>query len=428
GASANGITEAIKNIIEHTDAWKACFPTIVPDKKRGWGEKGYEVMRADIPHEEWRGLNAARKDPTLLGLGVESKTLIGKHPDGLMVLDDILDEDNTSSIRQMSGIATKVTGTILPFIVENDELPEGQQVITWPIVIGTPWQDDDVYQDIKDTGEFICSKIPIMRECEEGEGIFIDHEELHGWYILTDSKKHSTASVKRLYNRSQHKEFMRMYMLDLTVRMAGEGLEFRTYPHEKIDFTATMVCGVDYMSMIEGANVDLKNRSYYAQAYLFKMPDGRAVIGDGWYGRPTQGQAETRMEQAESFHGHRATIFEGDGKGEEALQVFLRNPNLTIVPMTTKGQGKKERLERQLGPWLENGKILISDGETPFLAFLRKSLRKYPQGFKDLIDAVYWSVRGMPEVLVLVKPRDRIPEAVIIARQKDNPYYWVGSH
>ena len=266
GGNANQITEGIKDIIEHTKAWKDCFPHVVPDKKKGWGEAGYEVMRTDIPYEEWAGLNTKRKDPSLLGLGVESKSLISKHPDGLLLLDDILDEDNTSSVRQMSGIATKVTGTVLPFIVEDDERPKGQQVITWPIVIGTPWQEDDVYQDLKDTGEFICSKIPIMVECEEGEGIFIDHEKLHGWYILTDPKRHSLDSIVRLYNRSGHKEFMRMYMLNLKVKMEGEGLIFRTYPHDKIDFTAEMTCGVDYMSMIKDANIDLRNRSYYAQA------------------------------------------------------------------------------------------------------------------------------------------------------------------
>jgi len=216
-------------------------------------------------------------------------------------------------------------------------------------------------------------------------------------------------------------------MLDLSVKMEGEGLAFRTYPHEKIDFTAPMTCGVDYMSMIKDANVDLRNRSYYAQAYLFKLPDGRAVVGDGWHGRPTQGQAEIQMEAAEAFYGHRGTWFEGDGKGEEALQVFLRNPNLTLIPRKTGGKGKPERLERQLGPWMENGKIMISDGDTPFLIFLRKCLRKYPQYFKDPIDAVYWAAMGMPEVMVLEKHKDELPRA---KRKKTirNPWLSVGSN
>ena len=411
GASANSITEAMKNIIEFTDAWKECFPYVVPDTQRGWGQEGYEVMRTDVTYEEWREINSARKDPTLLGLGVGSKTLIGKHPDGLLIMDDILDEDNTSSARQMSSVSTKVTGTILPFIVRDDTKPKGEKLKTWPVVVGTPWTEDDVYQDMKNTGQFDFTSVPIMRECsEETEGaVFIDYEKLNGWYKLTEPMRFGVDSIKYFYDMSGHKEFMRMYMLDPSVRMEGEGLTFRLYPHDKIDMSWPMVCGVDYMSMIKDANVDLKNRAYYAQYYLFEMPDGRGVVGGGWYGRPTQLEAETRMEQAEAFPGHMRTIFEGDGKGEEALQVFLRNPNLTIVPMQTKGQGKVERLERQLGPWLENGSILISDADTPAMNFLRKCLNKYPDYFKDPIDAVYWAARGLPSVFKVQKTKERIP-------------------
>jgi len=427
GQSANKIAEAITSIIEHSEAWAECFPDVTFDKEKGWGENGYEIKRTDVTYGKWKSMNSARGDPSLLGLGIGSKTLIGKHPDGFLMLDDILDEDNTSSVRQMTAVATKVTGTILPFIVEDDTKPKGQQVITKAIVIGTPWQEDDVYQDIKDTGEFISSKVPIMRECEEGEGVFVDHEMLHGWYELTDPDKHSLDSIIRLYNRSGHKEFMRMYMLDLHVKMAGEGLTFFTYPHEKIDLTAQMTCGVDYMSMMKEANVDLRNRSYYAQAYLFKLPDGRAVVGGGWHDRPTQLEAEQMLSQPQAFHGHRGTAFESDGKGEEALQLFLRNPDLTLIPMPTGGQGKPERLERQLGPWLENGRILISDEETPFLQFLRKGLRKYPKWYLDAIDAVYWAARLMPEVLVLDKPKEHLPRAQRNKIEK-SPWYSVGSN
>ena len=140
-----------------------------------------------------------------------------------------------------------------------------------------------------------------------------------------------------------------------------------------------------------------------------------------------QAQAEVRMESIEAFYGHRGTVFESDGKGEEALQLFMRNPNLTLVPMQTHGQGKPERLERQLGPWMENGRILISDEETPFLQFLRKCLRKYPQWFKDPIDAAYWAVRGMPEVLTLVRTAAGIPGAMR-KRKRRNPFHSVGSN
>lgn len=424
-AAANDSAASVKNIIEHTDAWKNIFPHIVPDKKQGWGEQGYEVKRTDIDYEKWQEMTSAKRDPTLLGLGITSKTLIGRHPDGLLLMDDILDEEITSSVRQMQSVENKVLGTILPFIVEDDAQPEGERMLTWPIVIGTPWVDGDVYEVLKNTGEFTFTKVPIMEACgkNDPDAVFFDHEKLTGHYELTWSDRHSKDTIIRFYNRSGHKEFMRMYMLDLSVQAEGEGLKFHTYPHSRIDARWPMVCGVDYASIIREQSLDFKNRSYYAQAYLMKMPDGRGVIFDGIHDRCTQAEAESHMEAAESFQGHRCTVFEGDGKGEEALQTFLRNPGLTIVPMKTGGKGKKDRLERQLGPWLENGTILISDGNTPFLNFLRKNLRKYPMWFTDGIDAVYWAMRGMPEILQLPeKDKNELP-SVKRARKESNPFH-----
>ena len=42
--SAEDVTSAIARIIEFHDAWKAVFPNIVPDKDRGWGKMGHNVM------------------------------------------------------------------------------------------------------------------------------------------------------------------------------------------------------------------------------------------------------------------------------------------------------------------------------------------------------------------------------------------------
>ena len=422
--SANDITSTVANIIQYSDTWKAVFPHVEPDRSQGWGEKGYEVKRTDIDYEDWIEGKSKDKDPTLLGLGVGSSRLIGKHPTGLLLGDDILDEDNTSSVRELQSVERKVIGTILPFIVEDESNPPGERLITWPIFIGTPWVEGDVYEVLKNTGEFTFTKVPIMRECGKNDpgAIYFDYEKLTGHYKLTWPQRHTKDSVIRLYKRMGEKEFFRMYMLDLSVQTEGAGLKFHTYPHEQIDARWPMVCGVDYASIIREQSLDYKNRSYYAQAYLMKMPDGRAVVFDGIHDRCTQAEAESHMEAAEAFQGHRFTVFEADGKGEEALQTFLRNPNLNLVPKKTKGAGKEDRLERQLGPWLENGTILISDGNTPFLNFLRKNLRKYPGWFKDGIDAVYWAAMGMPEVLQIKNKKDRLP-APRATELTQNPFH-----
>ena len=95
--------------------------------------------------------------------------------------------------------------------------------------------------------------------------------------------------------------------------------------------------------------------------------------------------------------------------------------------MKTGGKGKGERLERQMGPWIENGTVRISDADTPFLVELRRELDNYPLcDHDDALDAVYWSLRGMPEVLTM--PRDVDGELPMNTYKKKvtNPYLSLG--
>ena len=69
-----------------------------------------------------------------------------------------------------------------------------------------------------------------------------------------------------------------------------------------------------------------------------------------------------------------------------------------------------------MSPWLESGMVRISDAETPFLNELRKELDMYPLSkHDDALDAMYWALRGMPDVLMMPTPMDEIPE---FARKK----------
>jgi phage terminase large subunit-like protein len=77
--------------------------------------------------------------------------------------------------------------------------------------------------------------------------------------------------------------------------------------------------------------------------------------------------------------------------------------------MSTKGKGKAQRLEHQMSPWFESGIVKISDADTPFLNALRKEMRQYPNSRTlDCMDAVYWALRMIPEVLKM-ETRDAMP-------------------
>ena len=89
----------------------------------------------------------------------------------------------------------------------------------------------------------------------------------------------------------------------------------------------------------------------------------------------------------------------------------------------TGGKAKHYRQERELGPWLENGKVMVSDGDTPYLNALRKALDDFPDGNNDIRDGLYWLLYAFPETLIMPEAEERVSRR---ERQKErHPIYAV---
>lgn len=405
-------TAQISDIIENNPGWKLVFPHVVPDKEKGWGAGGYEVKRSDIPYGEWREMNAQRKDPTLVGVGYKSSEIIGKHPDGVMVIDDIHDEGNTASARELEKVRRILTGTIYPAMTPD----------TWKVFIGTPWVENDTLRYVAATGEYVHIKTPVYEVREDGEDEFEGRQVKLAWKERFDVR--ALRIAKKLAGSLQ---FARMFLLDLTAA-ANRVFKYQLYPASEIRWNWIMVGGCDYAGSMDAYKNKAGQGDYFALAYVLKLPGGGAVVADGVLARCTQAEAEGYIKRAQEIYPLRNTVVEGDGKGEEFIQVLRRNPGLRIIPMKTGGKGKAARLERQMGPWLENGTVRISDADTPFLVELRRELDNWPLvDHEDAMDGVYWALRGMPEVLTM--PRDvegELPMAMAYKKKNVNPYLSLG--
>lgn len=386
--SAKRNTAKIADIIENHGEWKEVFPHVVPDKVKGWGDGGWEVKRDDMPYEKWREMNAERQDPTLLGLGVDSSVLIGKHPTGVLLIDDIHNERNTSSSRELENVRKIYTGTIVPMPVPS----------TWRLFVGTPWVMEDVLHLVMATGEYWHANTPVYKEA--------DGVRVYAW-----PEKYGDREVESLRKETGAVEFARMYLLDLT-KASRRLFKWMDYPADQVKPTWAMTGGCDYASVSDGWQKKSDSRDYFALAYVARLPEGGCVVVDGVLEKCTQAEAEVFMKQAqELWPGWTHAVVEGDGKGEEFIAVLKRNPGLRIIPMKTRGRGKQQRLEREMGPWLENGTVRISSGETPFLRELRLELAEYPyREHDDALDAVYWALRGMPGVLTVKNQDEGLPE------------------
>jgi len=399
---ANDSSSNIANIIEHHPAWKMVFPNIVPDKDRGWGQMGYEVVDKSVSVEDWTAINATRKDPSMLGSGITSSSLIGGHPDGLFIFDDIHDDRNTVSIVERTKIVRLISDTLLPMAVEDLE----SGLITWIIAVGTPWNEDDAYHYLKDTGEFGFIETPAMVSCAEGTGNYIDRpEDLRGSWKLTWPERFGIRSVNSWRKKSGQRGFARMYLLDLS--KSGEtGIKYYSYPSDMIDLRLPTVGGVDYASTMEIRNrdIDPKDRSQFALIYVMKLPLGGAVIYDGVVGHYSQLQSENYVTRAQGmFPGWLNCGVEMNGKGEEFFAILSRHPGIIMFPHWVSGE-KTKRQETQVAPYLEAGIIKVSDADTPFLTAFRKSLEYWPNDNLDMLDALYSALK-VPEMAdVLVMP------------------------
>lgn len=398
-------TRAIADLIQNNEGWKMVFPNVVPDMERGWGAGGYEVKRNDIDYVEWRSQNSDRKDPTLVGVGYKSREIIGKHPNGVCVIDDIHDENNTSSAKELEGVQRILTGTIYPAMMEE----------TWKIFIGTPWTDNDCLHYTASTGEYAHVKTPVYKEG-------IDGEKIYSWPTMF-----SEDNVRKIANLTGRLEFARMYLLDLT-HAKNRVLKYTKYPSSEVRYNWPMVGGTDYASNRDAMKNASGQGDYFAIAYVAKLPGGGAIVVDGVVDRCTQAQGESYMLRAqEIFPLWQGNGVEAVGKGDDFVQVLMRHPMLRIVPMGTGGRSKGVRIERELSPWLENGTLRISDAETPFLNELRRELDGYPNvDHDDCIDAVYYACRMIPEVFVMPVENLEIKEFIKKKRER-NPFLALGS-
>lgn len=393
-------TGAVADIIANNPYWRIAFPAVEPDREKGWGTGGYEVKRVDVPYEIWRGMNSTRKDPTLVGVGYKSREIIGKHPTGILVVDDILDENNTSSARELDTVLTTLTGTIFPTIVKG----------AYNIFIGTPWTADDVLNYVASTGEYEHVRTPLYREDGNGKRYAWPGE----W---SDEREQTVRSL------SGSRQFARMYLLDLS-KANLQGYKYMTYPNSEIRFNWPMAGGVDYASNRDPVKVAAGRGDYFAMCYLAKLPGGGAVVVDGVLERLSQAQAEIYVKRAqEMFPGWLQSGVEAVGKGDDFVQTIMRNPGLRIIPMHSGRLAKNVRFERELAPWLENGFIRISDANTPFLNELRKELDEgIAADHDDARDSLYYAAKMMPDVLVMPKASDALPEYGMVKEKAVSPF------
>jgi hypothetical protein len=152
GRLAELYSDSVADLIESDDRYHGTFPTVRPDRKRGWSRDGLFVTRRRRPGD---------KDATLALVGAGGP-IIGRRAD-LMVIDDAVDEPTARSDTRLSARVEWVKRSVRSRLKPNGLL----------VVAGTIWAEDDVIGSLSELGTFV--KIT-MRALSPTKQVYADVE------------------------------------------------------------------------------------------------------------------------------------------------------------------------------------------------------------------------------------------------------------
>lgn len=392
--TAGGKTSsAIADIIENNAGWKAMYPHLQRDPNKRWAFEGYEIIDTRIPYDEWRQKIQDRrpKDNSFVGYGWSNGSIVGMHPNWLFV-DDILDEENSRSKRELKAVFDTMKGNVLQTL----NRPPGMDGKDDPTAIFsyTPWYEDDFYAYIESTGLYHVMETPLMNEAEPGQrGAF---EWRNKYWTLAWDVPNPAKYVEDKLKEYGEMDFWRMQQLDLK-KASGINLKrewLHEFPYERISPTWPVYMGVDYASSAD--KVKLNNHDYFTIAIGRVIPGGGIVLVDGFRAKLSQGEAEQKLKGIAALYPQLSLIgFEKLGKGYDAMHNLI-NSGLPIIPCPREGEGKRSKGDRfekagGLGPLFQFSQAWISDLETPFLKAFKDEWSAWPAGsHDDTLDAVYW--------------------------------------
>ncbi len=422
---ASEVAKMVADIISDNPGWKMAFPNIIPNEKGRWGAKsGYDVVDTNIAgvnlenYTEWAQLTQGEgRASTIKGVGYQSKYLPGPHPTGVLLVDDIHNEDNTTSLREQKKVKNIYKGTILPMLE-----PE-----TWHMVAGTPWNDSDLIAYVKSTGVYRHVFTPACEIDKDGKLI-----------NLTWPSKWDIKRLERKRKEVGEIEFARMYLLDLDktkgLVLSREALKY--WPHTELKKFAVnwpVIIGIDYTSTAD----PLKEKGdYFALAVGRVIPGGQGiVITDGARVKLSQAEAEQLvvswgLKYPTLMGIYVEAVFSGNEFYNHLLNnAEIRKSGLPILPVRVRGK-KGKRYEKEILPLFERSRLYLSDEENPFLnAFKDEWLHWGGDRLADLytddtLDAVYCIVGseiGQSFVSPLVRNQAKITNPTWDTQKKPNP-------
>lgn len=354
---AKDFSRAVKYTVESNEAHRTVFPESGPSASK-WTDKEWLETRS-----RWHG----SKDVTMFAVGVGG-AIISKRFD-LILMDDILDEENTQTVDQREAVEVWFKKTLKPCLA-----PDGVVV-----VIGTRWGEDDLYEqfmDPIDQGGFGWSShvVAALQEDEQG-GLFSYWPEYWPVERLLKEKEEMGAAM-----------FACSYQNDISGLLAGNIFHgpfdhFSTLPEGHrftirmgIDLASSIRERADYTARVVTAE-DLDTGDFFVlSAYRDKRESHHAeFIHDGWMAYPDIALVIVENNQFQS------TLV------KEVMETYPRIPiegKKADVDKTTRGRAVAAKYE---------GHKVFHHHSLRGTAF-ETELLSFPKGHDDFVDALGYSM------------------------------------
>jgi len=403
---ANETAKAIADVIEYNPIWEEHFGHIRPDLKRGWSANGYFVKDTSMTEKEWKLLRNRSPDyPTIVGYGWKSGSIVGSRINGVLIIDDIHDSENTESERELARIKRVYFENIAKCVMRG----------AWELWNFTPWQHNDIYSDVRpNQRRFILNKVPVMRPAKEGEPgaqyweVDKDIPYSGKWWYLAWPDNFDFERIAQIYLTRPETAgeyvmfaFERQYLLDLK---AMEGFTLKAewlhqFPADEINTSWPVFFGIDYASNPD--RLKHRERDYFAMAIMRAIPGGGLVLVDGVRRHLTKPEA---LDLVMSFWVQYPTLqrisVETIGTGEEFYNdlIMLQDLQERTPPLYSVKHGRKSKGERfvdWLAPRFQKTRIWITDSPSPFIREFRNEWLGWDKApHDDCLDATYIAAWG----------------------------------
>lgn len=367
--AANTMAKTVAECIENNARWKDIFPSVVPNKDKGWSRDGYEVIDNSISTERWTTLTATKKDPTLMAGGVGSARLNGIRITGRMECDDIHDRMSKESETVCADTVSFVKDTILSRVTQRAFFGMEQ----------TRWNKKDCVGYIKEKLAHIYTifEHPAI-DLATGESYWAEQ-----WSLERLEEKRE--EIDDLY-------FRLIYLGDDTA-MDGAILKAEwlvPFPAGQIDKNWVVVYGVDPAFKKEQmVETKRRKRSRFVLTKMRIAPFGLVIenIIAGYFSEP---EAEDLLVSHAALDKPIKVMIETNGVGDPFYQSLVRRTSLPVVPQHTSRDVVAHAQE--MSPDFRKGQIRVSDENTEGLRLFREEwLALGGNGTFDTISSTYYA-------------------------------------